>query len=148
MEAEHRTRSVNKRKAEDDDIQELPDESSNTHSSSSSGTGRQTTTSVLVQQQPADEELEEDPQAKRRRLCTLVRSMALVGDAGLSTYENYVVEENTKSLVNLIAKLDGNMGTQECDCMSGRKLDSIMALLVDSAEQSPCQNEDAMDNFL
>ena len=147
MEAEHRTRSINKRKAEDDDIQELRDEPSNTHSSSSSGAGRQTTTPVLVQQQPADEELEEDPQAKRRRLCTLVRSMALVGDAGLSTYENYVVEENTKSHVNLIEKLDGNKGTQECDSVSGRKLYSIMALLVDSAEQSPYQNEDAMDNL-
>ena len=64
--------------------------------------------------------------------------MALVGDAGLSTYENNVVEENTKSIVNHVEKLDGNKGTQECDSMSGRKL-------VDSAEQSPYQNEDAMD---
>ena len=137
MEAEHRTRTINKRKAEDDDIQELPDEPSNTHSSSSSGTGRQTTT--------PDEELEEDPQAKRRRLRTLVRSMALVRDAGLSTYENYVVEEKNKSFVNLIEKLDCNKGTQECDSMSGRKSDSIMALLVGSAEQSPYQNEDAVE---
>ena len=66
-----------KRKAEDDGVQELPDEPSNTHSSSSSGSDRPTTTPALVQQQPADEDLEEDPQFKRRRLCTLVKSIAL-----------------------------------------------------------------------
>ena len=73
--------------------------------------------------------------------------MALVGDAGLSTYENYVVEENTKTLVNLTEKLDGNKKTQEFESLSRKKLDSITALLVDIATQSPHQNEEAMDNL-
>ena len=71
--------------------------------------------------------------------------MALVGDGGLSPYENYVVEENTKTLVNLTEKLDDNKKTQEFDSLSRKKLDSITALLVDSATQSPYQNEEAMD---
>ena len=147
METEYRTRSINKRKAEDDGVQELLDEPSNTHSSASTGSGRPTTTPVLVQQQPGDENLEEDPQFKKRRHCTLVKSMALVADADLSTYENHVVEESTKTLGNLIEKLDGNKETQEFDSMSRKKLDSIMALLVDSATQSPYQNEEIMDNL-
>ena len=74
-----------------------------------------------------------------------MKSVALV--EGPSTCEKCVVEENTKTLVNLTEKVDGDKETQEFDSVSRQKLDNIMALLVDSGTQSPYQNDEAMDNL-
>ena len=119
----------------------MPDEPSNTHPSASSESGRPTTP-VLVQQQPVDEDLEENQQSKRRRLCTRVKSVAVVGDAGLISTHGTTLLRKHQVARKSHRKLDGNKWTQELDSMSGRKLDSIMALLVDSAALCPYQNED------
>ena len=75
-----------------------------------------------------------------------MKSVAVVGDAGLISTLGTPLLRKHQVARKSHRKLDGNKWTQECASMSGRKLDSIMALLVDGAELSPYQNED-MDIF-